>query len=33
MLLDELQFTKVVRTRIVGETRRTTQDKDFDSVA
>lgn len=29
----ELQFTKIIRTRIVGEARRTIQDQDFDSVA
>ena len=29
----ELQFTKVIRTRIVGEARRTIQDQNFDSVA
>jgi len=27
------QFTKIIRTRITGETRRTIQSKDFDSVA
>jgi len=29
----EPQFTKIIRTRIVGEARRTIQDQDFDSVA
>jgi len=29
----ESQFTKIMRTRIVGEARRTIQGKDFDSVA
>jgi len=29
----ESQFTKIIRTRIVGETRRTIQGEDFDSVA
>lgn len=35
MLPDEAesQFTKILRTRIVGEARRTIQDQDFDSVA
>jgi len=26
------QFTKIIRTRVVGEAYRTIQDKDFDSV-
>lgn len=29
----ESQFTKIIRTRIVGEARRTIQDQDFDSVS
>lgn len=29
----EPQFTRIIRTRIVGEARRTIQDQDFDSVA
>lgn len=29
----EAQFTKIIRTRIVGEARRTIQDQDFDSVS
>ena len=29
----ESQFTKIIRTRIVGEARRTIQDQDFDTVA
>jgi len=29
----ESQFTKIIRTRIVGEARRTIQDQIFDSVA
>ncbi|XP_025267027.1 uncharacterized protein LOC112638849 [Camponotus floridanus] len=29
----EAQFTKVIRTRIVGEARRTIQDQDFDTVS
>lgn len=29
----ESQFTKIIRTRIVGEARRTIQDQEFDSVA
>ena len=35
MLSDEAesQFTKIIRTRIVGEARRTIQDQDFNSVA
>ena len=35
MLPDETesQFTKIIRTRIVDETRRTIQDQDFNSVA
>jgi len=35
MLPDEAesQFTKIIRTRIVGEARRTIQGEDFDSVA
>jgi len=35
MLLSEAesQFTKIIRTRIIGEARRTIQDQDFDSVS
>lgn len=35
MLPDEAepQFTKIIRTRIVGEVRRTIQDQDFNSVS
>jgi len=29
----ESQFTKIIRTRIIGEARRTIQGEDFDSVA
>ncbi|XP_070170586.1 uncharacterized protein [Polyergus mexicanus] len=29
----ESQFTKIIRTRIIGEARRTIQDQDFDSVS
>lgn len=35
MLPDEAesQFIKIIRTRIVGEARRTIQDQDFNSIA
>ena len=33
MKLPESQFTKIIRTRIVGEARRTIQDQDFNSMA